>query len=63
MSEEKTENKSPLLTKKDIQVALKLSASKVDQMLRSGEIPSFRIGRSVRIRREDFEAWLADLVA
>ena len=63
MSKEKTENESPLLTKRDIQVALQLSASKVDQMLRDWEIPSFRIGRSVRVRREAFDAWLANLGA
>lgn len=38
---------------------LGLGRTKTYEMLRNGEIPSYKIGRVRRIRREDVEAWLA----
>ena len=37
---------------------LGLGRTKTYEMLRSGEIPSYKIGRVRRIRRQDVEAWL-----
>jgi len=37
---------------------LGLGRTKTYELLRSGEIPSYRIGRVRRIRRQDVEAWL-----
>ena len=37
---------------------LGLGRTKTYEMLRSGEIPSYKIGRLRRIRRQDVEAWL-----
>ena len=37
---------------------LGLGRTKTYEMLRSGEIPSYKIGRVRRIRRRDIEAWL-----
>ena len=37
---------------------LELGRTKTYEMLRSGEIPSYKIGRIRRIRRQDVEAWL-----
>ena len=37
---------------------LGLGRTKAYEMLRSGEIPSYKIGRIRRIRRRDVEAWL-----
>jgi len=37
---------------------LGLGRTKAYEMLRSGEIPSYKIGRIRRIRRQDLEAWL-----
>ena len=37
---------------------LGLGRTKTYEMLRSGEIPSYKIGRIRRIRRQDIEAWL-----
>jgi excisionase family DNA binding protein len=37
---------------------LGLGRTKTYELLRSGEIPSRRIGRIRRIRRQDVEAWL-----
>lgn len=36
---------------------LGLGRTKTYEMLRSGEIPSYKIGRVRRIRRQDVEAW------
>jgi excisionase family DNA binding protein len=35
-----------------------LGRTKTYEMLRSGEIPSYKIGRVRRIRHQDLEAWL-----
>lgn len=37
---------------------LGLGRTKTYELLRSGSIPSYRIGRFRRIRRQDVEAWL-----
>ncbi len=37
---------------------LGLGRTKTYELLRSGEIPSYKIGRVRRIRRKDVEAWL-----
>ncbi len=37
---------------------LGLGRTKTYEMLRTGEIPSYKIGRLRRIRRQDVEAWL-----
>jgi excisionase family DNA binding protein len=37
---------------------LGLGRTKTYEMLRSGEVPSYKIGRVRRIRRGDVEAWL-----
>jgi excisionase family DNA binding protein len=37
---------------------LKLSKSKVYNLVQRGEIPSIKIGRNVRIRQSDLDQWL-----
>jgi len=37
---------------------LEIGRTKTYEMLRSGEIPSYKIGRIRRIRRQDVEVWL-----
>ena len=37
---------------------LGLGRTKTYEMLRTGEIPSYKIGRVRRIRRQDLEVWL-----
>jgi len=39
---------------------LKLSKSKVYNLVQRGEIPSIKIGRNVRIRESDLDQWLDD---
>jgi excisionase family DNA binding protein len=42
----------------ELQRWLRLGRSKTYELISSGEIPSYRIGRVLRIRRQDVEAWL-----
>ncbi len=54
--EEKT--LSRLLNAQDVAAALKMGLSTVYQLVERGELPSIRIGRSVRIRPEDLEEFI-----
>lgn len=47
-----------LLTVQDVQTITQLGRTKVYELIRDGELPVLRIGRSLRIRREVLEAWL-----
>ena len=47
-----------LLTIRDVMNITKLGRTKVYELLRDGELPCIRLGRSVRIRQDDLEAWL-----
>lgn len=49
---------SPLLTIEEAAHLLRLSRGKTYQMAQTGELPTVRMGRSVRIRRDRLEAWL-----
>ncbi|MFI5387093.1 MAG: helix-turn-helix domain-containing protein [Fimbriimonadales bacterium] len=48
-----------LLRPVDLVSLLQLSRAQVYLLLASGEIPSIRIGRLRRIRRQDLEDWLS----
>ena len=54
--EEKTPSR--LLNAQDIAVALSIGLSTVYLLLERGELPSIRIGRSIRIRPEDLEEFI-----
>ncbi len=54
--EEKT--LSRLLNAQEVAAALNMGLSTVYQLLERGELPSIRIGRSVRIRPEDLEKFI-----
>ncbi len=54
--EEKTPSK--LLIAQDVAAALNMGLSTVYQLVERGELPSIRIGRSVRIRPEDLEKFI-----
>ena len=49
---------SRLLNARDVAAALKMGLSTVYQLVERGELPSIRIGRSVRIRPEDLEKFI-----
>jgi excisionase family DNA binding protein len=48
-----------LLTIKDVQDATQLGRTKIYELMRDGELPFIKLGRSVRVRRDAFESWLA----
>jgi len=47
-----------LLNAQEVAAALNMDLSTVYQLLERGELPSIRIGRSVRIRCEDLEKFI-----
>ena len=49
---------SRLLNARDVAAALKMGLSTVYQLVERGDLPSVRIGRSVRIRPEDLEKFI-----
>jgi excisionase family DNA binding protein len=53
-------NQPPLLlTMAEVAEALRCSASTVERLVRDGSLPVRRLGRSVRVRPEDLEAFVA----
>ncbi len=52
---------SVLLTVRDVQEVTQLGRTKIYELMRDGELPYLKIGRSIRIRREALEAWLTQL--
>ena len=48
-----------VLTPKQVAEYLQLGRDKTYQMLRSGELPGVRVGRTYRIPRRLLEEWLA----
>lgn len=51
----------PLLIRpKDLAQQLAVSRSRAYELIASGQIPSLRIGRSVRVRREDLDLWVRE---
>jgi excisionase family DNA binding protein len=51
------ESQSEWLTTSDVASMLGLGRTRTYELLRS-EIPSYRIGRVIRVSRRDLEAWL-----
>lgn len=47
-----------LLTLAELEEWLKVSRTTIYRLLSTGEIPSYRIGRTVRVRRTDVDRWL-----
>lgn len=50
---------STLMTIADVQKATQLGRTKIYELMRDGELPFIKIGRSVRVRQEAFQSWLA----
>jgi len=55
----RSEQSSLLTVDETIQV-LRLGRTRVNEMLRSGELPSYKAGRRRLIRRQDLETWLEE---
>jgi len=49
----------PILTIKDVASILKLAEKTVYSMAQEGELPAFKVRGQWRIRRADFEKWIA----
>ncbi len=49
-----------LLTPREVEAELRLGRTRTYQLLRSGEIPSLRVGRAIRVSRAALELWIAD---
>ena len=49
-----------ILTVEEVSRLLRISRAKAYGLIASGELPSIRMGRSVRVRRDRLEAWLDD---
>lgn len=49
-----------LLTPHDVATELKLGRTKTYQLLRSGQIPTLRLGRSIRVSRAHLEEWITE---
>ena len=47
-----------LLTVDEVRVWLRLGRTRINELLKSGELPSFKIGRRRFVRRGDILAWL-----
>lgn len=60
MEQEGIAIKEEWITTNELQRWLKLGKTKTNQILRSSEIPSYKIGRIRRIRRQDVEDWLEE---
>jgi excisionase family DNA binding protein len=49
-----------LLTVAEVAELLRVSNMTVYRLLKAGELPSVRIGKSFRVREEDLDAYLAE---
>ena len=50
------------MTVTEVAKLLKLGRTVVYEMIMSGEIPSYKVGKLRRIRRSDVQAWLASRI-
>jgi excisionase family DNA binding protein len=50
------------MTVTEVAELLKQSRTIVYQLIMSGEIPSYKLGKSRRIRKSDVESWIANRV-
>ena len=56
-------HKDKILIASEVADILQISVSFAYQLLRSGEIPSVRLGRSVRVRTKDLDTFLESRVS
>lgn len=50
----------PVLTVAEVADALRVSTMTVYRLVNAGELPALRIGKNIRIRARDLEAYLED---
>jgi putative molybdopterin biosynthesis protein len=54
---------SPMLKSKDVAAILNISRRTVYTLMQRGELPSVRIGRSVRVQPEDLENFISNSIS
>lgn len=59
MEQAKDESQAQYLTVNEVAVLLRVSNMTVYRLVSAGEIPAVRVGRSVRLRADDVEAYLS----
>ncbi len=52
-----------LLTVRQVEAALQLGRTRTYELLRSGQLPTLRVGRLIRVSRVALEEWIARQVA
>jgi excisionase family DNA binding protein len=52
-----------LLTVRQVEAALQLGRTRTYELLRSGQLPTLRVGRLIRVSRVALEEWIAQQVA
>ena len=50
-----------LMTVRELQDALKVSRSTVHRAIKSGKLKAFKVGRNVRVEKEEVRKWLQEL--
>ena len=50
----------PVLTVAEVADALRVSTMTVYRLVNGGELPALRVGKNIRIRERDLDAFLAD---
>jgi excisionase family DNA binding protein len=53
-----TRDRLELIDLRELQRILSIGRTKAHSLVASGDIPSIRVGRSIRIDRRDLDAWL-----
>lgn len=48
-----------IMTVKELASYLRLHESSIYRICQSGSIPAYKVGRSLRFRKEEIDAWLA----
>ena len=56
----RTSNRSQFLTRQQAATELSMTTQYVDGLLARGLLNTYRFGRSVRLRRDEFDKWIAD---
>lgn len=49
---------APMMTAEEVTRYLRITHGKLKKLIKDGEIPAIRIGRDVRFRQHDIEAWV-----
>lgn len=55
---EPKDEQSSLLTLGEVMAYLRVNARTAYRLIRTGELPAYRVGRQWRIRRGDFDQWM-----